>query len=126
MEETETGDMAAIGTETGEVVVETDSEAVEAVDAMEVVEEEAAVAGSEAEAMVAAAEVLEEEAVSRESSPVEDSEPSTGAESVSNPSRRTSTTPPVPAETWTPGTSPSSGETYKYFSDNVMIKDLPN
>ena len=111
MEETETGDMAAIGTETGEVVVETDSEAVEAVDAMEVGAEEEVVAGSEAEAMVAAAEVLEEVAVSRESSPVEDSGPSTGAESVSNPSRRTSTTPPAPAGTWTPGTSLSSGET---------------
>ena len=118
--------MAAIGTETGEVVVETDSEAVEAVDAMEVGAEEAVVAGSEAVAMEVAAEVLEEVAVSRASSPVEDSEPSTGAESVSNPSRRTSTTPPAPAGTWTPGTSPSSGETCKYFSDNVMIKDLPN
>ena len=96
MEATETGDMAAIGTETGEVVVETDSEAV---DAMEVGVEEEVGAGSEAEAMVAAAEVLEEEAVSRESSPVEDSEPSTGAESVSNPSRRTSTTLPAPAGT---------------------------
>ena len=101
--------MAAIGTETGEVVVATDSE-VEAVEGDVMAVEVVAVAGSEAVAMAEAAEVLEEEAVSRASSLEEDSELSTGAESVFSPLRRTSTTPPAPAGTWTPGMSPSSGE----------------
>jgi len=52
--------------------VETDSEVEAAVDAMEA--EVVVVAGSEAVAMVAVAEVLGEEAVSRASSLVEDSE----------------------------------------------------
>lgn len=54
---TETVDMAAIGTETGEVVVETDMEAEEEVDVMEVVE--VVVAGLEAVAMVAVVDLGE-------------------------------------------------------------------
>ena len=104
--------MAAIGTETGEVVVETDMEAEEEVDVMEVVE--VVVAGLEAVAMVAVVD-LGEVVVLRASSPEEDSEPLTGPESVFNPSRRTFTTPQAPAGTWTPGTWPSSGEAKKYF-----------
>ena len=49
--------MAAIGTETGEVVVETDTEAGEEVDVMEVVE--VVVAGLEAVAMVAVVDLEE-------------------------------------------------------------------
>ena len=53
-------DMAAIGTETGEVVVETDTEAGEEVDVMEVVEVVVVVvAGLEAVAMVAVVDLEE-------------------------------------------------------------------
>ena len=53
-------DMAAIGTETGEVVVETDTEAGEEVDVMEVVEVVVVVvAGLEAVAMVAVVDLGE-------------------------------------------------------------------
>ena len=52
--------MAAIGTETGEVVVETDTEAGEEVDVMEVVVEvEVVVAGLEAVAMAAVVDLGE-------------------------------------------------------------------
>ena len=89
--------MAGIGTATGEVAVEIDTEVVE---------------GLVAEEDMEAGAALEEAAVSRGSSPEEVSEPSTGAGSASSPSRRTSTTPPAPAGTWTLVMWRSSGKIF--------------
>ena len=104
--------MAGIGTATGEVAVEIDTE--------EVVVVEGLVAEEDMEAGAA----LEEAAVSRGSSPEEVSEPSTGAGSASSPSRRTSTTPPAPAGTWTLVMWSNSGDTkIKFFFLNFEYDD---
>ena len=73
---------------------------------------------------MAAVADTEEAAVSRGSSPEEVSEPSTGAGSASSPSRRTSTTPPAPAGTWTLVMWSNSGDTkIKFFFLNFKYDD---
>ena len=96
----------------GEIGTEEAEMAEDALEAETVMEEEEVEEGLEVvvEDMVEGAAMEAVEAVSRASSPVEDSDPSTGRENAWSPSRRTFTTPPAPAKMLTAEMWSSSGK----------------